>query len=351
MHHVAPDDLRSLARDIFVGVGVPVESARQVADSLVDANLAGHDSHGVIRVPSYVELVRTGRVVASAQPELVQGTASVAVVDGHWAFGQLTARQSMAIAIGKARDSGIAAVAAVACNHIGRLGEWVEMAADEGLVGFATVSMYGRLGLAAAPHGGAERAMSTNPIAFGLPSATRGAVVTDFATTAVAEGKLQVARAKGVDVPPGSIIDAQGRPSTSPQDFYDGGALLPFGAHKGYGLAVVSQLLSLALTGALNAPQGEFSSGAFFAAVDPAAFGPRAAYGQAADELLGRIKSVRPAPGFDEVLLPGEPEQRARAARAEGVPVDEVTWGKLQDLHATAGRSGDRQQRYGSCYG
>src|SRR3979411_2769996 len=136
---------------------------------------------------------------------------------------------------------------------------------------------------ARAPPGGGERAMSTNPIAFGLPSATTGSVVADFATTAVAEGKLQVARAKGIAVPPGSIIDAHGEPSTSPQDFYDGGALLPFGAHKGYGLAVVSQLLSLALTGALAAPQGEFSSGAFFVCVDPGAFGPRAAYGQAAD--------------------------------------------------------------------
>jgi hydroxycarboxylate dehydrogenase B len=331
MPRVAPDELRSLACDIFVDVGVPLESARQVADSLVDANLAGHDSHGVIRVPSYVELVRNGRVAASAQPELVHEMGSVGVVDGHWAFGQLTARQSMAIAIDKAKDSGVAAVAAVACNHIGRVGEWVEMAAAEGLIGFATVSMHG-LGLAAAPHGGAGRAMSTNPIAFGLPSATRGSVVADFATTTVAEGKLQVARAKGVEVPPGCIIDAHGRPSTSPQDFYDGGAMLPFGAHKGYGLAVVSQLLSLALTGALGAPQGEFSSGAFFLCVDPGAFGPRAAYGQAADDLLGQIKAVRPLPGFDEVLLPGEPEQRARAARADGVPVDDVTWAKLQDL-------------------
>jgi LDH2 family malate/lactate/ureidoglycolate dehydrogenase len=163
-------------------------------------------------------------------------------------------------------------------------------------------------------------------------------VVADFATTTVAEGKLQVARAKGIAVPPGCIIDAHGQPSTSPQDFYDGGALLPFGAHKGYGLAVVSQLLSLALTGALAAPQGEFSSGAFFVCVDPGAFGPPAAYGESADQLLGQIKSVRPAPGFEAVLLPGEPEQRARAARADGVAVDDVTWGKLQELHRTIGR-------------
>ncbi len=329
---VAPDELRLISREIFVAAGVPPESARQVADSLVDANLAGHDSHGVIRVPSYVELVREGRIVAQAQPELVHETASIAVVDGHWAFGQLTARRSMAIAIAKTKDSGVAAVSALACNHIGRLGEWVEMAAAEGLIGFATVAMHG-VGLAAAPHGGAERAMSTNPIAFGMPSATCGSVVTDFATTTVAEGKLQVARAKGVEVPPGCIIDSQGRPSTSPQDFYDGGAMLPFGAHKGYGLAVVSQLLSLALTGALGAAQGEFSSGAFFVCVDPGAFGSRTAYGQTADELLRQIKAVRPLPGFAEVLLPGEPEQRARAARAHGVPVDDVTWGKLQDLH------------------
>jgi len=339
MPHVAPDELRSLGQDIFVDAGVPIETARTVVDSLVGANLAGHDSHGVIRVSAYIDSVREGRISATAQPELMHETASIATVDGHWAFGQLTARQSMAIAIAKARDSGIAAVSAVACNHIGRVGEWVEMAADAGLIGFATVASYGP-GLSAAPHGGAERAMGTNPIAFGLPSATWGNVVADFATTTVAEGKLQVARAKGVDVMPGCIIDVHGRPSTSPQDFYDGGALLPFGAHKGYGLAVVSQLLSLALTGALGAAHGDFSSGALFVCMDPGAFGPRAAYGETTDDLLGRIKSVRPAPGFDEVLLPGEPEQRARAARADGVYVDDVTWGKLQELHgATRGRS------------
>jgi LDH2 family malate/lactate/ureidoglycolate dehydrogenase len=335
---VAPNELRSIGQDIFVANGVPLESARLVANSLVDANLAGHDSHGVIRVPTYVELVRDGRIAATAQPELVHETASIGVVDGRWAFGQLTARQSMAIAIAKAKESGVAAVTALACNHIGRLGEWVEMAADEGMIGFATVSMYG-IGLAAAPYGGMQRAMSTNPVAFGVPSATLGSVVSDFATTTVAEGKLQVARAKGVEVAPGSIIDSEGRPSTAPQDFYNGGAMLPFGAHKGYGLAVVSQLLSLALTGALGAMQGEYASGAFFLCVDPGAFGPRAAYGQAADHLLGQIKSVRPLPGFAEVLLPGEPEQRARAERADGVPVDDVTWGKLQDLHKSAART------------
>src|SRR5579859_6558158 len=303
MHVVAPDELRLLGRDIFVGAGVPLDSARLVADSLVAANLAGHDSHGVIRVPSYIEFIRNGRVAPAAQPELVHETSSIGVVNGNWAFGQLTARTSMAIAIAKAKDAGIAAVSALACNHIGRVGEWVELATAEGLIGFATVAMHG-LGLSAAPHGGAEKVMSTNPIAFGLPSASRGTVVADFATTTVAEGKLQVARAKGVEVPPGCIIDAQGQPSTNPQDFYDGGALLPFGAHKGYGLAVVSQLLSLALTGALDAPQDEYSSGAFFLCMDPGAFGPRAAYGRAADELLGEITSVRPAPGFEQVLLP-----------------------------------------------
>jgi LDH2 family malate/lactate/ureidoglycolate dehydrogenase len=329
---VAPDELRSMSRDIFVAAGVPAESAAQVAASLVDANLAGHDSHGVIRVSSYVEAVQHGRIVATATPEVVHQTASTAVVDGHWAFGQLTARCAMQVAIDKGQRSGLAGVSAVACNHIGRLGEWVEMAASAGCIGFATVSAQGQ-GLIAAPFGGAERALGTNPIAFGLPSATRGAVVVDFATTTVAEGKLQVARAKGMDVPAGSIIDAAGRPSTSPGDFYAGGALLPFGGHKGYGLAVVSQLLSVALTGALGYANGDFASGAFFWCVDPAAFGSREAYGEAADALLTRLKAVRAAPGFDQVMLPGEPEQRARAERAVGIPIDDVTWSKLQALH------------------
>lgn len=334
---VDPDVLRALARSVFRAVGSPAETADLVAGSLVGANLAGHDSHGVIRVPAYVQQVRDGRLTPTATPAVVRETPTAAVVDGRWGFGQLTARRSMELAIEKARRHGIGAVAAISCNHIGRLGEWAELAAANGVVGFVSVAMQGGT-LHAAPYGGAERAMSTNPLAFGIPSGgTRLPVVVDFATTAVAEGKLRVAKAKGARLPPGCILDASGQPSTNPDDFYAGGTMLPFGGHKGYGLAVVVELLSLALTGALASKRGSFASGSFYLCIDPNAFGSSAAYAGAVAELLERIKSVRPAPGFNEVLLPGEPEHRSRQARQNGIPVDDTTW---QALHQTAAEVG-----------
>ena len=243
----------------------------------------------------------------------------------------------MELAAAKARQSGVAAVSAIGCNHIGRLGEWSELAAAEGVVGFCTVALSGGT-VHAAPFGGAERVMSTNPLSFGIPNREgQPPVLIDFATTAVAEGKLRVARAKGTQVPPGSILDREGRPSTDPDDFYNGGVMLPFGGHKGYGLAVAVELLSLALTGALPHKLGPFASGAFFLCVDPAAFGTREGYAEAAGELTARIKGIRPAPGFEEVLLPGEPEHRSRQARAAGVPVDDATWQALEQVRREVG--------------
>jgi LDH2 family malate/lactate/ureidoglycolate dehydrogenase len=332
---IAADELLALGRQIFLGVGTPPDNAEQVAASLVGANLAGHDSHGVIRIPTYVELIHQGRLDPAARPSLLRQSRAIAVVDGQWAFGQLTARFAMRLAIEQAQTNGVGAVSAVNCNHIGRLGEWVEQAAAEATIGFATVSFYGPGAGAAAPHGAAEPIMSTNPVAFGLPGGRHGTVVADFATTVVAEGKLQVARAKGAPAPEGSILDAHGNPSTNPDDFYAGGALLPFAGHKGYGLSVVSELLSLAVGGAFarRQPQTESTSGAFFLCVDPAAFGALEDYTAASESLLGRIKAARPAPGVPEVLLPGEPEQRAREQRTrQGIAIDDTTWSRLQAL-------------------
>ena len=339
MPTIPPAELRSLGRSVFSAIGSPDEVAEIVANSLVDANLAGHDSHGVIRIPSYVQQAREGRLDAKATPTVVQETPVIGVLDGRWGFGQVTARRSMELAAAKARQSGVAAVAAIRCTHIGRLGEWSEIAAAEGVVGFCTVSQIGG-SVHAAPYGGAERVMSTNPLSFGIPS-TEGEppVLIDFATTNVAEGKLRVARAKGTQVPPGSILDKDGRPSTDPNDFYDGGVMLPFGGHKGYGLAVTADLLSLALTGALPHKLGPFASGAFFFCVDPAAFGPREAYAESMAELTARIKHVRPAPGFEEVLLPGEPEHRSRQARSAGIPIDDATWKAIGEVVSELGVS------------
>jgi uncharacterized oxidoreductase len=324
--------LTNLSRDIFQAAGTPPDIADLVATSLVDANLAGHDSHGVIRVPWYVDLINQGEILPAERPTIARRGRATALVDGKWGFGQLGARFSTQLAIEMARQDEVAMVAKVRSNHIGRLGEWAELFAGAGLIGMVTTS-WGSGPYAGAPYGGTARAMSTNPIAWGIPlGEDRPPFIADFATTASAEGKLRVARAKQAPLPPGVILDAQGRPSTNVEDYYAGGMLLPFGGHKGYALAMLVELLSVHLSGADAATDERGrANGATFLALDPQAFRPLDEFESSSNLLLERVKSVPPAVGFDEVLIPGEPEHRSRAQRArDGIPLAEATWEAIQ---------------------
>jgi hydroxycarboxylate dehydrogenase B len=328
--------LREISRRVFEAVGSPADIAGRVADALVDANLVGHDSHGVIRIPQYVQHVRAGQVIADARPEIIDESPTTALVNGNWAFGQVSAGFATKVAIEKARQNRIAAVGVVRCTHIGRLGEYPTMAAEEGMIAFVTAGGFGGTG-GAAPFGGSEVALGTNPLSFGFPAQESPAMLVDFATTSVAAGKISVARAKGEQLPPGSIIDREGRPTTDPEDFYNGGMLLPFGGHKGYSLGLVVELLGRVLTGADGyAQEGRGGptyghSGSFIIALDPGMFRPTDAYRAEVDRSLERIKGVKPAPGFTEVLVPGEPELRARTQRErDGIPIADATWSAIK---------------------
>jgi LDH2 family malate/lactate/ureidoglycolate dehydrogenase len=328
----APDKLRQVGRAVFRAIGSPDPIAARVADALVDANLVGHDSHGVIRIPQYVDAVRSGEVVPDAEPKLLRETTVSALVDGGWGFGQVTAERATREAIARARAHGLAAVGAVRCNHIGRVGEYPEMAAGEGLVAFVSAGGFGGRGGRAAPFGGREGLLGTNPLSFGFPSGRGLAMLVDFATTAVAAGKIQVARAKGTPLPPGSILDREGNPSTNAEDFYQGGVMLPFGGHKGYALAMVVELLGRVMTGADDFAEGERGgavyghSGALVIAIDPGVLRDREAFAQGVDETLARVRAVPPAPGFTEVMVPGDPERQTRQRRErEGVYVEDAT--------------------------
>lgn len=331
--------LTEISRAIFAAAGTPADIAELVARSLVDANLAGHDSHGVIRVPWYIELIQKGQILPAERPRVVKRGRATALVDSAWGFGQVGARQCAELAVELAREGELGLVTTYRSNHIGRLGEWAEIIASAGMIGLVTTS-WSAGPFAGAPYGGAARALSTNPIAWGIPLGEgRPLFVADYATTAVAEGKLRVARAKRAPLPPGLILDPEGRPSTDAEDFYRGGMLLPFGGHKGYALALVVELLSVALSGADATPHVTgHKNGATFLAIDPAVFRPRAEFEAAARAILDRMKAVPPAPGFEEVLVPGEPEVRSRAERErDGIPVAEATWEAIQ---ATAHRLG-----------
>lgn len=332
--------LRGVAEAIFRAAGAPEDIAARVAEALVEANLTGHDSHGVQHIANYVRSVREGLIVPDARPEVLEETPTTALVAGRWGFGHVAAAFGTRLAIRKAREQRVAAVAIVECNHIGRVGEYAAMAAREGVValiaagGFAEPPSRGQ----AAPYGGAQPALGTNPIALGFPAGEREPPFLDFATTTVAAGKIALARARGERLPPGCALDSDGRPTTDPEDYYRGGMLLPFGGHKGYALAVAVELLGRALTGA-DAYASDKHGGPIFAhsgvcilAVDGGAFQPRARFGVTVDATLRRLKAVPPAEGFREVLVPGDPEWRSREARLrDGIPVPEATWAAIRD--------------------
>ncbi|MBA2447824.1 MAG: Ldh family oxidoreductase [Chloroflexi bacterium] len=335
---MSAEALSEVTTRIFRAAGAPDDVASLVAYSLVDANLAGHDSHGVIRIPTYIEQIAEGDLVPSARPRIEGDRAGLITVDGAWAFGQYAAHVCMDLASSRAKEQHVAIVTLVRANHIGRLGEWAEEAARAGVVGMVATS-WGGGPYAATPYGGAGKVLSTNPIAFGIPLGEGPPFVLDYATTAVAEGKLRVARAKQAKVPDGWIVDKDGRPTNEPEDFYAGGMLLPFGGHKGYALAMVVELLSVALTGADAARDDKGRrNGAVFLAIDPSAVRPLDEFRRAATEINARVTGVPPAPGFDSVLIPGEVEARSREVRrTEGIPVAESTWEAIQAAGQSVG--------------
>ncbi|HEU5316030.1 MAG TPA: Ldh family oxidoreductase [Chloroflexota bacterium] len=326
MTFVPPDTLEDLTTRIFVAAGTPEDLAKHVAQHLVKANLSGHDSHGVIRIPAYIAQSKTERLAPSARPEVVKEGPSSAVVDGKRGFGQVAASFAMDVAIRKATETGVAGVSIRRANHIGRLGHYSEEAAERGFIAFVSFGSAAPGSGHMAPFGGAQRHFGTNPISFGIPSKETPPVIVDFATTMVAEGKIQVARAKHAELPPGCIVDKEGKPSTNPHDFYNGGMILPAGGHKGYGLSMVAALLGAGLTAEAAATEGR-GGGVFVLAINPRAFTTEEAFFGTVDNVAGAVKKVPTAPGFSEVLLPGEPEAKARAERRkDGVPVPADTW-------------------------
>jgi LDH2 family malate/lactate/ureidoglycolate dehydrogenase len=315
--------LHALTRQLFMAVETPRHIADVVAGILVNANLAGHDSHGVLRIPAYLGGISAGRLNPAAEPEISKESATTFVIDGKNGFGHYTAFRAMSRAVEKARASNVCCVGFVNTTHIGRLGEYVEMAARAGCIGLITHGLGGQDSARVVPFGGARGALSTNPIAVGVPTGEAAPFVLDIATSVVAEGKLQVARSKGANVPEGYIVDKEGRPTVKTTDFYDGGFLLPFGAHKGYGLGLLIAMLG-GLGGGFDLETGSVR-GELMQVINVEAFTPLDIYQQGMRALLQKIRAIPPAPGFHEVLVPGDFEQRSRTTRlAEGIELPET---------------------------
>jgi LDH2 family malate/lactate/ureidoglycolate dehydrogenase len=316
----APPDLDTFTTAALAALGTPAGPAGQVATSLVRSNLVGHDSHGIIRLIQYAAWIADGQIQPAAQPEVSQRQGAIAVIDGHWGFGQSAARLAVDVVAETAAANGVAAVTIRACNHIGRLGEYVSDLADQGLAGLA----FCNAGPVVAPFGGAGRALGTNPFAWGAPGGPGGPLVVDFSTAGVAEGKLKLAAADGRPVAEGLIVDAAGHPSTNADDFYAGGALLPFGGHKGSGLSVMIELLGGLLTGMGTAPTPSYGggNGAVMMALRVGAFTDPGAYAADAAQFREQLVTAGRGAAAGPVLLPGEVEARTRTERLrDGVPV------------------------------
>lgn len=336
--------LRELATRLLTGVGGTDEEAEIVADVLVRANLAGHDSHGVIRLEQYARMVRGGQVTPRAAFEVTKreprrgGASAAAMVDGHWGFGAVVATRATRLAMEMAEETGVSVVSVRRANHVSRLGHYVVTAAEAGFVALMTANNHGG-GRWVAPFGGTDRRLSTNPLAFAAPTGGRPVLV-DITTSTVAEGKVRVLRNKGLPMPEGWAIHPDGSPLTDPAHMYGPphGALLPFGGitgHKGFALSMMVELLSGALSGAGCTGPGDRQPGnaLFILVVDPNAFGSLEGFQRQAMSLAEWVKGSPPAPGGAGVMLPGEPEFRETERRlTEGIPLDDETWRQLKAL-------------------
>ncbi len=335
---VEPGALGRFVRSLFVAAGVRPGDAGTVASHLVDANLCGHDSHGVVRAPSYLRAVSEGRTVPGAELRLERDDGATALLDGGWNFGQIVAGRAMEIACERAEEGGLAVVVAHRSAHAGRLGAYVERAAARGLCGIVMANGHGG-SARVAPFGGSQARLATDPMAFGLPTEDPGApIVLDMATSVVAEGKVRVARNAGRALPGGYLLDAAGDPTTDARALYASppGALLPLGGeagYKGFGLALVVEALAGALSPAGTTRPGAPGGGnaLFVMALDPERFAGRAAFRRELAELARHVQAPPVHAEGGEVLLPGEPERRARRDRGAGVPLDDGTWAQLEE--------------------
>ena len=345
MPTVLADRLREIAAQLLQAAGASEEEAAIVSRHSIGANLAGHDSHGIILIPTYIDRVKQGHIVPGAPFEVVRETPTTTVVDGHWGFGYVVSERVMQMTIDKARQGGMAAATVFRQGHVGRVADYPIMAANAGMIGIMTADS-GRAAKSVVPFGGREKRLGTNPLCIAMPSNLEGPLFLDMATSAVAGGKVGVALARGASIPEGWILDKDGNPTTDPADLGRGGAVLPLGGpqgHKGYGLSVMVEILSGILTGLGfgHDPSGRHNDGCFMAAFSVEAFRPLEQFREEVTEFAHYLKSSPPAPGFDQVYYPGELEHlRTNKLLEEGITVEDATWERLNGLAQEYGLEG-----------
>ena len=329
--------LHAIVAEIIRHGGSEEAEAELVSGHLVDANLAGHDSHGVGMVPKYIEDLQAGLLAPNARPSLVKDEGAVMVFDGHLGYGRPVAEEAMISALERCRETGVVLMALRRTHHLGRIGAYGEQSIAAGLVSLHFVNVTDHLPLVA-PFGGRDARYSTNPICIAVPgTSSTEPVLLDMATSRIAFGKVKVAHNAGKHVPPGSLIDADGEPSVDPGAMFTDprGALLSMGEHKGYGLALMCDLLGGILSGGgtmqpQNPRPGGIANNMLSIIIDPARLVDSAWLASELDATIAYVKSSRPVKAGEPVLIAGEPERISRAERGrEGIPMNETTWEEI----------------------
>lgn len=344
MPTLRPSTLESFAQQLLAAGGISAEDAALTAASLVDANLKGYDSHGVMRIPYYVQAVKDGEVAPGEQLTILDEGPSRIVADANWGLGQVQAMRLVKLLAAKAHDAGMGLGTMMHCGHIGRLGEYCEKTAADGLVSMLMVNSHGGA-VRVAPPGGKAPRLSTNPLAIGVPHGD-APLVLDFSTSATAEGKVRVKKIAGQPCPEGWLIDNEGRPTCDPSTLYGNppGAILPMGgaqAYKGFGLGLMIEILTGALSGgncAKTVPYPKKGNCVFILLIDPARFGGASHFQSEVSQLVEYVKSCPRVGGCEEIILPGDPERRLAAQRRQsGIVLDDENWNALIKLAKTLG--------------
>jgi uncharacterized oxidoreductase len=337
MPTIDADRLATIGAALLRAAGATPEEAEAVAVGCVNANLAGHDSHGIIAVPTYIDRIKVGHIVPGAPMTIVNESAATTVIDGHWGFGFHVNAKAMQLTIDKAKKTNVAACTVFRQSHVGRLAAYPLMAIKEGMIGLATADS-GRSTKVVAPFGGREARLGTNPISIAVPSDLEAAFYLDMATSAVAAGKVALAAARGEPIPTGWVVDADGKQTTDPTRLRQGGALLPLGGTEGYkgsGLAAMVEILCGLLTGLGFGvePSGRHNDGCFMAVFKVDAFRPLAEFKREVAEFARYLKATPASQGSPGVYYPGEIEHlNEQARRKSGIDVEDATWAKLRAL-------------------
>ncbi len=328
--------LKAIAVSLLKAAGVPETDAELVADSLVEANLRGVDSHGVLNLGIYVERIRLGLVELHPTFPLLGGGSGTALIDGQNSLGQVAAMRAMELAVTKAREAGMALVGVRNTNHCGMLAYFTSRAVREGMVGFASCNAP----VVMAPWGGKERLLGNNPICVAIPAGSQQPIVLDMANSVAAKGKVYAAQSRGERIPEGWALDRNGQPTTDASAALDGGSLLPLGGPKGSGLALVMDVLAGVMTGSgFSREVGSLHRqltrgmkvGLLMGALNVESLVPLSSFRQLVDSYVQQVKGSQPAPGFARVHLPGELELESRARRsAEGIPIPQKVWEELE---------------------